>query len=486
MQTSTLDHTELRSLSRRHLLRALPLTAVALDALVLIASVSLAGAARNRGIFFDSLAGVPNLQLLGSIIVLGWVALIAVQGGYQNEIFGAGVDEYKRMISASALTAGAIGIICYLAKYPLSRGFYVVVFAVGVPALLVTRYLLRKVLQRARRRGHLRHRALVVGNVSSIEDVAHVLGRETWMGLEVVGALTPATDLAEETPSGVPVLANSDEAADLAVELGVDVVLFAGGGIASANEMRQLLWELESVNVHVVLAPNMTEISSDRLKIRPVGGLPLVHVGKPRAAEALSWAKRTFDIIGSALLLALFAPLMALVALRIKRHDGGPVLFRQERVGRGGDTFQCFKFRTMVVDAEDRRDALLAEQHHVVTEGMFKMRDDPRITPPGRWIRRYSLDELPQLWNVLRGDMSLVGPRPPLPTEVAAYDVTASRRLRVRPGMTGLWQVSGRSDLSWSETIRLDIYYVDNWSMLQDLIILGRTARAVLRSAGAY
>ncbi len=171
-------------------------------------------------------------------------------------------------------------------------------------------------------------------------------------------------------------------------------------------------------------------------------------------------------------------------ALRVKLYDGGPVLFRQERVGKDGMLFSCLKFRSMVLDAEARLAELHAE--HGYESGLFKLRADPRITKPGAWLRKYSLDELPQLANVLRGDMSLVGPRPPLPVEVAAYERDTNRRLDVRPGLTGLWQVSGRSDLSWEETVRLDLFYVDNWSMLQDLNILVKTVGAVMRTDGAY
>lgn len=195
-------------------------------------------------------------------------------------------------------------------------------------------------------------------------------------------------------------------------------------------------------------------------------------------------AKRTFDVVGALALIVLFSPVLLMAAIRISVHDRGPVLFRQPRVGRDGELFDCLKLRSMVVGAE----AMLPELHALSghTGGLFKLPDDPRITRPGRWLRRFSLDELPQLVNVVRGEMSLVGPRPPLPTEVAAYTVEMQRRLRVRPGMTGLWQVSGRSDLSWDEAIRLDLFYVDNWSLLQDLSILARTFRAVFGRRGAY
>jgi exopolysaccharide biosynthesis polyprenyl glycosylphosphotransferase len=234
----------------------------------------------------------------------------------------------------------------------------------------------------------------------------------------------------------------------------------------------------------VIVAPSVTDISAERVKVRPVGGLPLMHIDKPRAVHASRAGKRVFDVVGSLALLVLFAPLFVIAAVWVKLHDRGPVLFAQERTGRDGSMFRCLKFRSMVVDAE----RLLPELHALTghQDGLFKMEDDPRITRPGRWLRRYSIDELPQLVNVLRGEMSLVGPRPPLPTEVARYARDTVRRLRVRPGMTGLWQVSGRADLAFDEAIRLDLYYVDNWSMLQDLTILARTLGAVLGSRGAY
>jgi exopolysaccharide biosynthesis polyprenyl glycosylphosphotransferase len=234
----------------------------------------------------------------------------------------------------------------------------------------------------------------------------------------------------------------------------------------------------------MIVVPNVADISAQRLDVRPVAGLPLVDVERPQAIAATRWIKRSFDLAVSALLLVLAAPVLAGVALAIWLEDRGPVLFRQVRVGRGGEEFNCLKFRSMCVDAEARLAELQARNQGAGL--LFKIADDPRITRVGRFIRRYSLDELPQLWNAFRGDMSLVGPRPALPREVAQYDSDTRRRLDVRPGLTGLWQVSGRSNLSWEDTVRLDLFYVDNWSMVQDLAILAKTARAVLGSDGAY
>jgi exopolysaccharide biosynthesis polyprenyl glycosylphosphotransferase len=244
------------------------------------------------------------------------------------------------------------------------------------------------------------------------------------------------------------------------------------------------MWDLEGLNVRAIVVPSLTDVSSERLKVRPVAGLPLVHVDAPRAVHASHWAKRAFDIVGSLGLMVLLSPVLLATAIAVKFHDGGPVLFRQTRIGRDGRPFSCLKFRSMVMEAERLLSDL--EVNHERSSVLFKMVDDPRVTRPGKLIRRLSIDELPQLWNVLRGQMSLVGPRPPLPHEAASYGSDMRRRLRVRPGMTGLWQVSGRSDLSWDETVRLDLYYVDNWSMVQDLNILVRTVSAVLGSRGAY
>ncbi|EYT48752.1 UDP-phosphate galactose phosphotransferase [Brachybacterium muris UCD-AY4] len=236
----------------------------------------------------------------------------------------------------------------------------------------------------------------------------------------------------------------------------------------------------------LIVVPALSEISRDRVSMRPVAGLPLVHLEKPRSRDALRLSKRVFDVVASTVVLVLIAPVLAAVALAVKLGDGGPVLFRQVRAGRDGEPFHILKFRSMVTGADSRRPSPEAAARDRGNAVMFKLAVDPRVTRVGRFLRRYSLDELPQLWNVLRGDMSLVGPRPALPREVTEYDQDARRRLAVRPGITGLWQVSGRSDLSWSETVRLDLYYVDNWSFTQDLQILVRTVRAVMDARGAY
>jgi exopolysaccharide biosynthesis polyprenyl glycosylphosphotransferase len=463
---------------------ALPAIAFLLDVLVLVTAGTVAAVGREELSVFGSTRVVDSLGIAGPLMLIGWLAAIHVAGGYRHNIFGAGTDELKRVANSSMMAAGAVGVACYLAKFPLSRGFFLLSFGIGIPALLLGRVVLRRALHTARRRGKLQQRVVIAGSRAHIDEVASVLHREPWLGYRVVGALTPAYDLSEETKFGIPVLGNADEATSIVKGSRADVIFFAGGALGSAGQMRKVVWDLEDHDVQVIVAPSVTDISSDRVRVRPVGGLPLMHIEPPTAMEAARWGKRLFDIVGSTALLVAFSPLFLLATVRILSHDGGPVLFRQTRVGRDGRSFSCLKFRTMVPDAE----ALLARLHEErgYEQGLFKLEDDPRITGPGHWLRRFSIDELPQLVNVLRGDMSLVGPRPPLPLEVARYESDTHRRLRVRPGMTGLWQVSGRSDLSWSEAVRLDLYYVDNWSMLQDVSILTKTFGAVFGSRGAY
>jgi exopolysaccharide biosynthesis polyprenyl glycosylphosphotransferase len=463
-------------------LRYLPTLALGLDLVMITVSVLVAVFARQA----LPLVGADTSQLndAGPFIVLAWVLTLAAFGSYRLQVFGAGVDEYKRTTNATLATAAAVGIACYLLRFDLPRGFFVLTFLVGIPLLFTGRYMLRRAVHNARRHGALQHRVVIAGSEGHVDEIASVLRRETWLGYNVIGALTPEMSERSMTHSGIPLLGTSRSIAEVALDAEADVVFLAGGAFDSAQAMRRLAWELEHEDVQVVIAPSVTDVSSERVSVRPVGGLPLIHLEKPRSKAAVRRAKRTFDVLGSMALLFAFSPVFALAAMRIKAHDRGPIMFRQTRVGRDGNRFQVLKFRTMVTNAEQLLAQLHQEQGY--EGGLFKMTDDPRITTPGKWLRRFSLDELPQLINVLKGDMSLVGPRPPLAHEVAQYDDDMARRLHVRPGMTGLWQVSGRSELSWSEAIRLDLYYVDNWSMVQDLTILARTFGAVLGARGAY
>ena len=267
---------------------------------------------------------------------------------------------------------------------------------------------------------------------------------------------------------------------------GADTVVITSSDDLPPERLRQLGWSLESGRQYLVMAPSLTDVGGPRIHARPVAGLPLIHVETPSYDGLKHFAKRAFDLIGSAILLLALSPILVVLALVVRVTSVGPVLYRQERIGLNGEPFGMLKFRSMNVNADDKLAELL-EAQGTSDRPLFKIRDDPRLTRVGGFLRRYSLDELLQLLNVLRGDMSLVGPRPQREGEVALYDSAAHRRLLLKPGMSGLWQVSGRSSLSWEDSIRLDLYYVENWSIVGDLVILWRTFRAVmLPQGGAY
>ena len=267
---------------------------------------------------------------------------------------------------------------------------------------------------------------------------------------------------------------------------GADTVVVTSSGELSSRRMRELSWSLEPGKQHLVVAPSLTGVGGPRIHTRPVAGLPLIHVEIPTYDGRKLFTKRVFDIVCSTLLLIVLSPVFAAIAVAIRLGRPGSILFGQERVGINGDRFTVLKFRSMIPGAENQLDELREKDRAAGNAVMFKMKNDPRVTPVGQFLRRFSLDELPQLFNVFDGSMSLVGPHPPLESEVNQYEKHVHRRFLVKPGITGLWQISGRSDLSWEDTVRLDLFYVENWSLTGDLIILWRTAKAVLMREGAY
>ncbi len=469
----------------RRQMRLLLFAVVVADLVVLLIATRLAARTRVAYDIWD-----PNVSEGGELltaaapwIVLTWLAILGAQGAYSLRQFGAGPYEFRAVGLASIITAGMVGMFCYLIQLPLSRGFVLMTFLIGTPLLLVERYVARKVLHTLRIRGRLVHRVVAVGGPGGIAELVAVLERERYVGYQVVGVCLPPGGLVEDTLD-LPVLGSTADIREVTEKVGADTVLVARGGYSSSTELRRVAWSLEGSEIDLVVVPSLTDVAGPRIHMRPVAGLPLLHVEQPQAGEAGGWPKRMFDVVVASTVLLLLSPLMVVAAALVKLHDGGPVFFRQPRVGRQGEIFHMMKFRSVVVDAEARLTEL--QEHNEGAGVLFKMKDDPRITPVGGFLRRYSIDELPQLFNVLRGEMSLVGPRPPLQSEVQQYHIDVHRRLLVRPGLTGLWQVSGRSELSWDESVRLDLYYVDNWSMTADLVIIAKTVRAVLSKNGAY
>ncbi|WP_420369724.1 sugar transferase [Curtobacterium sp. L1-20] len=418
-------------------------------------------------------------------IVVVWMGLLAVFRTRDPRITGVGGDEYRRLLTASLVAGAVVAVVAYAASIDLARGYVAVAFPLGLLFLALGRKALRTALVRRRARGERLQDVLLVGDAEDVRYVGRRIAATPTAGYRVRAVVTdclPAGDDIDLDGAVVPVLGGVDAVLDLAQAERVSAVVVAGAVRGGHERLRRLGWQLEERGVELVVSSPLADIAAGRVHERPVDGLPLMHVETPDYRRRLG--KRALDVVGAGLGLLLLAPVFALVAVVIRADDRGPVLFRQTRVGRGGREFSILKFRTMCTDAEDRVAALAPSNEGAGP--LFKMKDDPRVTRVGAVLRRTSLDELPQLWNVFTGSMSLVGPRPALPREVALYEDFADRRLLVTPGMTGLWQISGRSNLDWADGLRLDLHYVENWSFVHDVVILARTIPSVLRSRGAY
>ena len=422
-------------------------------------------------------AGGWQPHIAGWLISVWALVLLAV-GAYDTRGFGTRLDEFRRIVFGCMIAMGLTGFLVFMLKSTVPRGYVLLTFAIGLPSLLLMRYIDRKVLHWKRRRGRLVSRTIAVGSPDAVAELVEVLEREKWTGYAVLGMCGHAA------PHGVELLGSVADLPEVAIAYEADAVLVAGGSYNSAVELRRIGWALEGLGLEMLVVPSLIDVAGPRVRFSHVAGLPLVYVQEPQIDEAMGFAKRAFDLIGASFLLLLGGIPMLIVALIVKLQDGGPMLYRQRRVGRQQTEFLMYKFRSMVPNADQIRVDL--EDANEYDGVLFKIKNDPRITRFGGFIRRFSIDETPQLFNVLRGEMSLVGPRPHLPDDIPRYGEDVHRRLLVRPGLTGLWQVSGRSDLSWSESVRLDLYYVDNWSLTGDVVILLKTIRAVFMRRGAY
>jgi exopolysaccharide biosynthesis polyprenyl glycosylphosphotransferase len=420
--------------------------------------------------------------LFSVVLICAWVLLLNLHRSYDHRVMGHGSEEYKAVATASFQLFGALAVVSYVLRLDVARGYVAMALPAGMIGLLVSRWLWRKWLTLHRVQGLLSASVLVVGDQAHLAGLIRALNSVPEAGYRVVAACCGDADRSSFGP--IPVLGDESQAAEIAREIGVTTVACTSSSRFGADGLRRLGWALEGQNVNLVVAPGLTDVAGPRVLTRPVAGLSLLHVEEPVFQGLRLVVKTTFDRCVAAFLLILLSPLFAFIAVRIKSDRKGPVFYRQERVGKDSTAFPMLKFRTMLVGAEAMLPSL--KDRSDAQGPLFKLRDDPRITPFGVKLRRYSLDELPQLINVLRGEMSLVGPRPPLPSEVESYSHDVRRRLLVKPGMTGLWQINGRSDLSWDESVRFDLYYVENWSVMSDLTILWRTGRAVMNASGAY
>ena len=426
------------------------------------------------------------VHLIAALVLpLAWGTAMLLARAYEPRFLGVGSEEYRRVMSAGFGLTAAIGLLAYSFALDLARGYVVIVLPLAMITTIGSRYLLRKRLHSARVRGETESTVVVVGHATSVRSLVQQIHSARYHGMRVVAACTPdGRDDAALLDLGVDVRGDFDEICDVVRHVGADAVAVLTCPELNGARLRKLGWDLEKTDAELLVAPAVMEAVGPRISIHPVCGLPLLHVQRPEFVGIRRVAKQTIDRSLSLLALIALSPLLLAVAVAIASESRGGVLFKQERVGKDGRRFTMYKFRTMISGADHQ-----VEELRAADDGngvLFKVRSDPRTTRVGRVLRRYSLDELPQLINVLRGDMSLVGPRPPLQGEVEHYHDDMHRRFKVKPGLTGLWQINGRSDLNWDETVRLDLRYVENWSFAFDLMILWKTAGAVIRGRGAY
>lgn len=461
------------------------------DVLVVVLSVLLAQWVRfgYEDLLLAGEGADLEYSLASATLIIAWLIALSVFRTRSRRVIGSGYDEYQRVISATLGMFGAIAIIALVADQKIARGFLAIALPAGLAGLLLTRWAWRKVVARKRDRGEFQTSVLVVGGAQAVRHMARTFSRKDGEGYRVVGVCVPRYsgapgEVIDVDGRRITIYGDEHSVVEALKLSQADTVVVTATETLGSEGLHDLVWQLEPLDTDLVVATGVVDVAAPRIEMRPVAGLPLIHVEKPSYHGAKRSGKRIFDLVFAGAALVVLAPVFAVIALLIKLEDRGPVFYKAERIGLDGTPFGMVKFRSMVTDADKLVDTLLKQNEGAGP--LFKMKDDPRVTRIGKVMRRFSIDELPQFLNVVRGEMSVVGPRPPLRREVEAYDGRVKRRLLVRPGVTGLWQVSGRSDLSWDESVRLDLSYVENWSMVSDVLIIGKTVKAVLASDGAY
>lgn len=422
--------------------------------------------------------GLVDAVELGVLAAAGLVATTAAYHGYRRQHAVIGPEELRSILPVAGVLAVVSLVLQGLGILDVPHALVLEALVLTAVLTTLTRLLQRTVARRLRAEGRLTRRTLLVGPLPSLRPVFDALDDARCHGLTIVGVCAP------EGPGEPPgtVLGSYDAVPRLVSELAVETVIVSADAM-DATELRRLGWSLRNEPVELLVLPPLSDVLPRRLHLEPLAGTPLLSVAVAES-RAQRLAKAVVDRTVGTVLLLLALPVILGAGAAVRLTSRGPAFFAQTRIGMQGRPFTIYKLRSMYLDAEERL-AELRERNE--GNGMlFKIREDPRVTPVGRTLRRFSIDELPQLWNVVRGDMSLVGPRPALPSEVAEYHPDMAQRLQVKPGLTGLWQVSGRSNLSAERSVRLDLRYADNWSVAMDLRILLRTARAVIRGDGAY
>ena len=421
----------------------------------------------------------PDLAIYGTPVLIGiiWFGFLGLRGSYDERIVGLGTEEIRRVISATLWTFAIVAGTSYLIRADISRAYAFVSLPLGMLAIIGVRFTWRNWLYRQRADGRFMLTTIVIGAPDVAAQLVDKLMQESYTGYTVAGILALPSNAADALDPWL------DDVDRQIAATGAHAIAIVASDTTPDEVVRHLAWRIEGRNIDLLIAPAMLDVAGPRLSVRPAAGLPLLHLDEVALSRPQRFAKRSLDVVGSAVLIVVLSPVLLAIAIAVRVTSPGPAIFKQVRIGRNGAPFMMLKFRTMVVNADSMKDELRAQ--HDLGDPMFKIANDPRITRVGGFLRRWSLDELPQLFNVFGGSMSLVGPRPHPLDDVNRYEAEAYRRLALKPGMTGLWQVEGRSDLDWAEALQLDLYYVERWTMASDIVLLARTVRAVAQGRGA-
>jgi len=449
------------------------------DALVLVAA-TLLGFVTRFSIADLNVALIGPIQIVGTVAPLLWIIVLILVGSYEQRVVGLGLTEYGRVAQSALWMVAIVSIISFLGKFDTSRAYVLLIIPIGLAGLLLDRWLWRRWILARRNRGQELQTTIVIGNPHDQQHVSEALTERPWAGYSVVATMdgiTPATTDSQRE-------AWFDQLMTTVHEQDISCIALTGSCGLQGADIREISWRIEGRGIDLLLSSTLGAVTGPRLSLRVATGLPFVHLDEVGLGLSQRSLKRVLDIAGSSVALIVLSPVIAIIAAAILLTSGRPIFFGQPRAGARGALFRMWKFRTMNPDADAQKEEL--RQASALDEPMVKIPNDPRITPIGRFLRRWSLDELPQFANVLRGNMSLVGPRPHPIDDVQRYRATDSRRLLAKPGMTGLWQVAGRSDLSWEDAVELDLLYIENWSLLGDLAIIARTVQAVFTRSGAY
>ncbi len=463
---------------RRDPLRVYAIRVFILDVLA-VTLAGITGFILRWAIPFNVEINDPTYVSLVVIVVIAWVLVLVLRGAYDTRVLGVGSEEFKRVVAATATVFGAVAIVVFAFKIDLSRGFVLITFVTGLALLLIVRWALRSWLRHERRYGHFLHRTIVVGAEPQKSEIVDMLDRDPVAGFTVV-------DVIDEPPADID-SAGLDRWLDevmtrIALE-DADTVAVAGSPALGHQVVQRLSWRLEGPRVDLLVAPAVGDVAGPRVTMRMAADLPLLHLDEPHLTGPKRAIKRGLDILAGILLFLIFLPFMIVAGIGTKLTSRGPMFYFQERIGRGGGVITVAKFRTMRVGADQEREAVIGAPDASIVD---RYKQDPRITSFGRVLRRWSIDEMPQIVNVIGGTMSLVGPRPVLVSELPLFADADHRRHLTKPGLTGLWQVSGRKQVEWDERMRMDLDYVEHWSPALDLVIVAKTIKVVLIGHGAY